>query len=258
MKFLFLFLILFLSISLAGQDLGSRHADGLGFGTSLPDGWIPVESSPMEMIIKKSDDPNARLSILQYEIADSNQLTTRFDILEAIEGLYNQLDVGEFKFEDIKLNLGEERATFNINYIENENSIKPDSDTVFVNLKGIIVRTKDNRQIFYLMRGYKTSASGQSISADLDNMINSFNITIPLSDSLFQKKPGYGYVFLFVVIVLMAFFYYRNKKVQESRNPLGGDSKYFWRCPDCQLANHVEKNSCTRCGTERFIDNAVK
>ena len=258
MRFLFLILIFSLSISLAGQDLGNRQADGLGFGTSLPDGWIPVESSPMEMTIKKSDDPVARLSILQYEIADDNRLNSRYDILEAIEGLYKQLDVGEVPFEDINLTLGEDRASFYLNYFKKKNNLKQESDTVFVDLKGIIVRTKDNRQIFFLMRGYKTSLSGNSISAELDNMMSSFEITIPLSDSLFPKKSGYGYVFLFIFVALMAFFYLRNKRVQNSRNPLGGDSEYFWRCPACQLANHVEKRTCQRCGTERFTDKAVK
>lgn len=255
MRFLFYLLIFLLSIPLAGQDFGGRHAEGFGYGTDLPDGWIPVESSPMEMSIKKDDDPNARLSILQYEISEENQLTSRYDILEAIDGLYQQLGVGEIPYEDIDLTLGEDRASFYIDYID---KIKTDSDTVKVSLKGIIVRTEDSRQIFYLMRGYKTSVSDKSISADLENMINSFDITIPLSDSLFPKKPGYGYIFLFIFIVLMAFFYYRNKKVQESRNPLGGDSKFFWRCPSCQLANHVDKKTCQRCGAERLTDQAVK
>ena len=258
MKFLFLLLILSISIPLTAQDLGQRHAEGIGYGTSLPDGWIPVESSPMEMIIKKSNDPSARLSILQYEIDETNQLTSRYDILEAIDGLYQQLGVGEIPFGEINLTLGEDRASFYKEYIENEKSIQSGSDTIFVFLKGIIVRTKDNRQIFYLMRGYKSSLSDQVVSADLDNMINSFNITIPLADSLFPKSSGYGYIFLFIVIVLMGFFYYRNKKVQSSRNPLGGDSKYFWRCPACQLANHVNKRTCQRCGAERLTDSVVK
>jgi len=255
MKFLISLLIFLLSIPLAGQDFGNRHADGIGYGTDLPDGWIPVESSPMEMIIRKSDDPNARMSILQYEIAEENRLNSRYDILEAIDGLYQQLGVGEIPYEDINLNLGEGRASFYHNYIE---KIKLDADTVWVSLKGIIIRTKDNRQIFYLMRGYQTSLSNKSVSAELEEMINSFVITIPLSDSLFPKKSGYGYIILFIVIVLMGFFYYRNKKVQSSRNPLGGDSKYFWRCRDCQLANHNDKKTCQRCGSERFLDQAVK
>ncbi len=255
MKFLFLFLIFLLSIPLAGQDFGGRHADGIGYGTSLPDGWIPVESSSMEMTIRKSNDPSARLSILQYEIAEEIRLTSRYDILEAIDGLYQQLGIGEIPYEDINLTLGEDRASFYIDYIER---IKSDSDTVKVSIKGIIVRTEDNRQIFYLMRGYITSKSDKSVSADLNDMINSFEITIPLSDSLFPKKSGYGYIILFIVIALMAFFYLRNKKVQNSKNPLGGDSKYFWRCPACQLANHVDNNTCQRCGAERLTDRAVK
>ena len=255
MRFLFLLLIFLLSIPLAGQDISGRHADGLGFGTSLPVGGVPVESSSMEMTIRKSDDPGARLSILQYEIAEENRLTSRYDILEAIGGLYQQLGVGEIPYEDINLTLGEDRASFYIDYIER---IKSDSDTVKVSLKGIIVRTGDNRQIFYLLRGYETTLSDKSVAAGLNDMINSFDITIPLSDSLFPKKFGYGYVFLFIAIALMAFFYIRNKKVQNSKNPLGKDSKFFWRCPACQLANHVDNNTCQRCGSERLTDRATK
>lgn len=255
MRFLIILLIFLISIPLAGQVFSGRFADGLGYGTSLPDGWIPVESSPMEMIIKKSDDPGARLSILRYEIDQENLLTSRWNILEAIDGLYQQLGVGEIPYLDINFTLGEDRASFYIDYIENINS---DRDTTKVSLKGIIIRTADNRQIFYLLRGYKTSLSDESVSVDLENMMSSFEITIPLSDSLFPKSPGYGYIYLFIVIVLMGFFYYRNKKVQGSKNPLGGDSKYFWRCPTCQLANHVDKGICQRCGAERLIDRAIK
>ncbi|RKX19825.1 MAG: hypothetical protein DRP51_06750, partial [Candidatus Zixiibacteriota bacterium] len=252
---LFLLLIFLLSIPLAGQNFGGRHTDGIGYGTSLPDGWVPVESSPMEMIIRKSDDPNARLTILQYEIAEENRLMSRWDIMEAIDGLYKQLGIEEISYEDINLTLGEDRASFYIDYIER---IKPEADTVRISLKGIIVRTEDNRQIFYLLRGHKTSLSDESISADLNKMIGSFEITIPLSDSLFPRKSGYGYIFLFIAIALMAFFYIRNKKVQNSKNPLGKDSKYFWRCPACQLANHVDNNTCQRCGSERLTDHSAE
>jgi len=255
MKFFISFLIFLISAPLAGQDFANRHADGIGYGTDLPDGWVPVESSPMEMIIRKSDNHNARLSILQYGIEEDNRLNSRFDILEAIDGLYQQLGVGEIPYEDINLTLGEDRATFDHNYIEN---IKLGSDTVWVMLKGIIIRTEDDRQIFYLMRGYNTTLSDKSVKADLNEMINSFNITIPLSENLFPQKKGYGYIFLFIFIVLMAFFYFRNKKVQSSRNPLGGDSKYFWRCHDCQLANHIDNKTCQRCGSDRFIDETVQ
>lgn len=258
MRILISLLIFSISIPLTAQNFGTRHADGIGYGTSLPDGWVPVESSPMEMIIKKSDDPTARLSILRYEISEENRLNSRYDILEAIEGLYKQLGVGEIPFGEINLTLGEDRASFYMDYIENESKVLSDMDTILVNLKGIIIRTEDNRQIFYLMRGYKTSLSSKLVSADLENMINSFDITIPLAETLFPKSPGYGYIFLFIVIVLMAFFYYRNKKVQNSKNPLGRDSEHFWRCPTCQLANHVEKKTCQRCGAERFIDSAVR
>ena len=149
------------------------------------------------------------------------------------------------------LRLGEDRASFYHNYIER---IKAENDTVSVVLKGIIIRTKGNRQIFYLMRGYRSSHSDISTTTDLEKMINSFVVAIPLSDSLFPKKQGYGYIILFVVIVLMGFFYYRNKRVQSSKNPMGGDSKYFWRCRNCQRANHVDNKSCQRCGSERFVD----
>ena len=113
-------------------------------------------------------------------------------------------------------------------------------------------------QIFFLIRGYIPEGVDNSIAADLKTMTASFDITLPMAKTLFPTKSGYGLLILFFAIMLMAFFYLRNRRVQSSKNPLGRDSEFFWRCPDCQLANHVDHNKCQRCGSERIVPEKTR
>ena len=91
------------------------------------------------------------------------------------------------------------------------------------------------------------------VNGDITAMMKSLEITSRLSDALFPKGVDYGYFLLFLVLVALAFFFVRNRKIQRSRNPLGRNSQHYWRCPTCQLVNHVDSQSCQRCGTERVL-----
>jgi hypothetical protein len=240
--------VLFFICPAVGEETAVRQVDGPGFSINLPPGWIPVKSSEMEMIIQHEANKDTRLSILRFEIDKNNRLESRYDILEAIKGLYRQLGFDSIACENINLALAEDLAFFQTDYREADLS---DSDRVNISLNGLIVRSQEEVQIFFLLRGYIPDDIDQAVAADLEDIMKSFTITLPISDSLFPTGSRYGLIILFFALALMAFFYMRNRKVQKSRNPLGGDSQFFWRCPDCRLANHIEHNRCQRCGAER-------
>ncbi len=247
--------LIFFICPAVGQETALRQVDGPGFYINLSPGWIPVKSSDMEMIIRHEAGEDIRLSILRFEIDKNNRLSSRYNILEAIKGLYRQLGMDSTTCNNINLALEEDRAFFRTIYRE---AYLSDSNYVNVMLNGLIIRSRDEAQIFFLLRGYLPEYVDLVTTAELESIMNSFTITMPISDSLFPTGSGYGLIILFFAVALMAFFYMRNRKVQKSRNPLGGDSQYFWRCPDCRLANHIEHNKCQRCGADRTEAEKVR
>lgn len=247
--------MIFLWSPLLSQDHIEQAFDDRGFSLAVPDGWEIVNSSPDEVVIRMRENRDVSLSVIRFEIADENRLGSELDIHEAVAGLYSELGIAPESFENVDLSLGENRTTFGIEYVAGDSTT---AVGMRVNLKGIIVRSSEGPQIFFLLRGYTPVNMAERPSPGPADIIASFKVTMPLADSLFPKSSNYGYFFLFFVILLMAFFYARNRKIQKSRNPLGGDSRYFWRCSSCQLANHIENHVCQRCGAERTTVNDNK
>lgn len=251
MRTIILILPVILSIFLLGPESLSQPVVGPQCRLDIPDGWSADDIIEDEMSIRNNEYNSARLLIRRYELDKGNQIGSESGLRQAIHGLYRQLGIHQVTEDEIDFTIDGNRAEFGREYT---NMGHNDTCLMHYNLKGILVRRGDLRQVFYLLQAEAPDRIFDKVSADITTMMKSLEITSKLSDDLFPKGVDYGYFLLMLVMAALVFFFVKNRKIQRSRNPLGRNSQHYWRCPTCQLVNHVDSQSCQRCGTERVLE----
>jgi hypothetical protein len=248
MKYVFLFLA-FLLVSVTFAEEPDR-VDFTEFGCLLliDDLWSIDNQTTDEINLTHKKYPSAQLIIRKHILAKENQIKSESELSSAITGLYRELGVELAPSDHPEYFLKQNRVVFFKEYTtKNPETGSP----LRIILKGIIVRSDSHGQVLYLLQAQVPADYYSRVFAQITATLDSFQLTEPILETLYPSGYGSTIIIFFVVIVLMGFFFMRNRRVQRSANPLGGDSKNFWRCPSCNRINHTANLSCHRCGYQK-------
>jgi hypothetical protein len=214
----------------------------------IPEKWSLQKISDDEFLISSPDDSLVAISIGRYVLEDGPQIGSDDDLREALIGLYASLGIEASQEEQPDFERQPSAATFGTVWTS-----EIDQQEYQNRLQGTIFRRADGRQLMYLLLAKAPKKSYPTALAAFEKIALSFEITAPRHDSLYPRRTFGMYFLLLFILILSAFFFARNRRVQRSKNPLGRDSNSFWRCPDCRRVNHIDHDHCSRCGQERII-----
>lgn len=246
-KLMLTIMILCLAIP-AGADEVFFESETMACTFSYPEGWFPDTTLAHRVTLINETNGNITISIGRYGIESSNHIKSGAELYEAISGLYEDLGINIEKDREITYSLHGGRADFEIEYRQYE----PPEDTYYQKyLRGSVVRTVSDDQLFYLIIAQAPEEKYSSVQPAFKTIINSFVINENLAERLYVGRDFLPYLLILLIMALTVFFFARNRRIQKSRHPLGKDSSSFWRCPKCGLANHIELMYCNRCGEER-------
>lgn len=243
----FILIGIFLAMLAAPAEGKEYTFESFGCTVDLPDGW-DIDSALTDEVVLY--DPNVQLVeilLKKYPLDKNYQIKNEQELVDAISGLYGEFGVKVQDIGGLNYKLKEDRAVFSVEYVE-EN--RDHGLLVRKYIEGIIVRADGNGQILFLLSASAPLSEFDRVVQTARQVFGSFKITLALDDTLFQKQSSLALIMLFLVMVLMAFFYIRNRKIQSSRHPLGRVSANHWRCKSCGLVNHIESRTCNRCGAE--------
>jgi hypothetical protein len=253
-KILPIFLLMLLAV--LGAEASDRFVSNQLFCSfDIPEGWALDTAHVDQVNLIYDKDPGAIVSINRYTIDEFLQLRSDEDLREAIAGLYFALGIDSISNEEVQYRVENAVAGFATEFGAYDSL---EAIGVAKMLRGSIVRLSDGRQVLYLIIG-SAPENMREVAADVFNRtIGSFEITANLSDDLYASQDFSTYLMILLILMLMVFFYTRNRRVQRSRNPLGKDSSSFWRCPLCGRMNHIHNDTCNRCGTDRIRTGSLK
>jgi hypothetical protein len=138
---------------------------------------------------------------------------------------------------------------FDTVFTENSRTIRDGIKTSIIH--GLFCNSKESGQVLYLLNFSGRYDRDDPAIATVRNLIGSAQIVEEIKNELYPTGNATGYLFALLLIALAAFFFARNRRIQNSRNPLGKNSESFWRCPQCRLVNHIDHDKCRRCGAVR-------
>lgn len=248
MRYILITLTIFLiSASYVGAS-DYQILQNLGCAFDVPEGWS-LDSTEADRITALYDQSHtALISVKRYMIDRANQIESDADLAEAISGLYGELGIGSAADDQDNFYIQGDRAIFETEYDIDEES----QERKYKNfLKGIIIRLPNGRQVLYLMMAVAAEKIYEKVESDLTQALSSFEVTANTSENLYSRRDITPYLLIFLIFMLTAFFFARNRRVQKSRNPFGRNSNFFWRCSSCRLVNHIDHLFCTRCGRKR-------
>jgi len=239
------------SLSAGETSISSK----LGCSFVAPAGWTVDTALSDQINIYYDRHPSATVSIRRYFIERANYIKSDDDLAEAISGLYSDLGIDSIGPEPAEFYVEGTRAIFNREFTTRD----PVNKILYQkHLKGTVIRLSDGRQVLYLILAKAPAELDRIVLADFQSIISSFHIVEDLSQTLYPRRNLSPFLLIFLILLLTAFFFARNRRVQRSRNPLGRDSGNIWRCDSCGLANHVDSHNCSRCGRERVEIKTIR
>ena len=247
---LFLSLILTGLLLLAGSSVfgGIYTSEMLKCSFELPSEWTTQQASPNILVINTGLGDSVEISISFFELDSDSPIRSEKALTEAIAGLYNDIGIKSATPDMIRYAAEGGTASFKAEY----NKMLEETGTVIrTGLRGIVCQTASGEQVLYLIVVMAPPEMFEIIKARTGLLMDSFQINETLAEDFFPRKNLSPYIFLLLVLALTVFFFIRNRRVQKSRNPLGKDSGSFWRCSLCGRANHIDNETCGRCGTAR-------
>jgi len=238
--------LLLLAISAEAKEY---NFETFGCRVDIPDGWDIDSALADEVVMYDVSDRLIEILFRKYPLDKNYQIKNEQELVDAISGLYREFGVDVRDINGLNYKLKGDRAVFNLEYVEED---RQNDLLVRKYIEGIIVRSERNGQILYLLSASAPLSEFDRVGQIARQVFGSFEITVPLDDTLFQKQSSLALIMLFLVLVLMGFFYIRNRKIQRSRHPLGRISANHWRCKSCGLVNHIDSHTCNRCGAENI------
>lgn len=257
MRYLLIFLIAIMAAApVAAQiddNAGNIFSDKLSCFLAAPPGWFVDTSRSDEIIISESPQSPIFISVKRYFIEDGNQISSEDDLRQAITGLYRKMGVPLAIDSVPKYQLDLNKAHFETDFA----TLAIDGRTKLRRyVSGTIVRLTDGRQALYLLIAEAPSDIYYHVLPSFLMSIRSFHITATTAPKVLFSAGIFKYFLIGLLIILMIFFFTRNRRVQKSFNPLGADSHNFWRCASCGRVNHNDVHFCNRCGAARVEINA--
>ncbi|SYZ74179.1 exported hypothetical protein [Candidatus Zixiibacteriota bacterium] len=247
------FLLITATTAMAGDAFISEK---MGCLLVIPPGWTIDTSIADEIMLVEAENTAVYVSVKRYPISSANQIGSEDDLASAITGLYSKLGVNPVSGEKPKFAIKNGRAEFESDFMSRDaGGIIRDHKY----LKGVITRLNHDGQVLYLIIAAAPIEDYIQAYPQIQSIVNSFHITGDMASDLFVKSGSglYKYLLLGIIAALSIFFFTRNRRVQRSINPLGGDSGNFWRCVSCGRVNHIDNRFCHRCGEERHIIKAA-
>ncbi|UCD94518.1 MAG: hypothetical protein JSU69_00250 [Candidatus Zixiibacteriota bacterium] len=253
-KILPIFLLMLLPL-LGAEVSGRVVSNRLFCSFDMPKKWT-LDTTLIDQISLICDkNPQAVVSINRYMIEEVLQLRSDDDLREAIGGLYFALGFDSISDDDVQFTVDNGVANFATEFSTYDTLT---ALTTARMLRGSVVRLSDGRQVLYLILGSAPESMQKVTAAVFEQVTGSFEITAGLSDNLYAVQDFSTYLIILLILMLMVFFYTRNRRVQRSRNPLGKDSRNFWRCPSCARVNHIHNQTCNRCGADRVKIDSIR
>ncbi len=242
---LYILAILVISGSAVAEQF---NASQLGISFDISSDWQLSASDPFYVKFVNQSDSNYLLTIIRHSIPEAALIESDSDLKTAIKGFFNQFG-SNYKPDDSLV------YQFNNGVVSFSTKILNSGDPRYIMthsyLYGLIARSEISGQLFFLIKfDYPENLEYESQKI-FKEIVSSFQINEPLENKLYSGINILPYVLILLILVLIAFFYGRNRRIQRSKNPLGLDSNAHWRCIHCNLVNAVELSKCDRCGRER-------
>ncbi len=247
MRFFFLFVIFaIIAATTVAGDLTTTTFHEMRLQT--PSDWTVEQVSDDQLAIRGNATYRSDVLIARFTSDKIGRLVSDEDLRASIKNLYISLGMDSSGTVTLKYLDNRHMVTFDTTFailkIEGHNAF-------YIKIKGLFFNSPESGQVLFLMH-YKDSGPFDSVTtADLDTIFKSARIVGPFADSLYPPDHSLNYLYVLLLLMLAAFFFMRNRRIQNSRNPLGRNSEHFWRCPECRLINHNENAQCRRCGAVR-------
>ncbi|MEW5923001.1 MAG: hypothetical protein AB1746_03350 [Candidatus Zixiibacteriota bacterium] len=220
----------------------------------LPSEWTAQQAAPDILTINADLGDSVEITISVFELDPDSPITSDKALTMAIAGLYNDIGIKSANPDMIEYTVDGGVASFQAEY----NRLIEGSEAVIrTGLKGVIGRLTSGDQVLYLIVVMAPSEMFESIRSRTEILMSSFRIDETLAEDFFPRRNLSPYIIMLVVVALTIFFFMRNRRVQKSRNPLGRDSGSFWRCSLCGRVNHMDNETCGRCGNIRAAADKV-
>ena len=241
MSYFFLFVIF-----AAAGDLTTTTFHELRLQT--PSDWTVEQISDDQLAIRGNVSYRSDVLIARFTSDKIGRLGSDEDLRASIKNLYISLGM-------------DSSGTVTLKYLDNRHVVAFDTtfailkieghNAFYIKIKGLFFNSPESGQVLFLMH-YKDSGPFDSVTtADLETIFNSAGIVGPFGDSLYPSDHSLNYLYVLLLLMLAAFFFMRNRRIQNSRNPLGRNSEHFWRCSECRMINHNDNAQCRRCGAVR-------
>ncbi len=213
-----------------------------------PPGWT-VEHISDDQIEVRSNSPNPDILLIRrFVLGDESRIKTHEAMVAAEKGLYSDLGVPPGNDVSLEYHDDGKIVTFDTTYQTGEKDV---DNYLYLKVKGLFCNVSETGQVLYLLQ-YEVNAKPDSFTInEIAQFFDSAMITAKLEDSLYPPDHSMNYLYVLLLLMLAAFFFMRNRRIQNSRNPLGRSSEHFWRCPECRMINHNDNAQCRRCGAVR-------
>jgi len=246
-KRLYLIIIL-VGISVGAQALEEYQSALSGINFEYPADWEIIADTGGEVIVSSDRDKTAVVVFTRYFLEQDTQIGNDADLREALAGLYTLMEV---PFEDentIDFARGENMISFTADYTRRDPESRAEESR---HIKGFLVRAAEDGQVLYFSQARLPANASKRLKNKVKAVMTTFRITEPIDERVYPAQSESVAMYVMLVMALAAFFYARNRRIQLSKNPLGRDSDNFWRCPLCRRVNHIDHDTCRRCGTNR-------
>jgi len=218
--------------------------DEMGCTFMKPPEWKIDYHSDAAILLSDSVNEDTRIEIYKYILDTDHQIGSEAELVEAVHGLYEEIGIDVDTDAEIVCTIADSLVYFETDFIDSSSEV----ETYHVIIRGILGRVEGGGQILFLIKAVTPQESYELSRGDINLLLYSFRFNDPLEDDFFVRTKVTPYLMIFMIILLTVFFYVRNRRIQQSNNPLGRSSGNYWRCPKCRLVNHIDSLSCQRCG----------
>ncbi|UCG63025.1 MAG: hypothetical protein JSV52_07020 [Candidatus Zixiibacteriota bacterium] len=218
----------------------------------LADRWVIVDDTGGFPYRLSRTDQSAELSIFKSIIAADEKIKNEQELKLSVDKV----------IEDVILGLPEANLLANTGYFD-KNRVWFDLDfeswdperelQIRHRLKGVLYQHPDGHQLLFSLWGKAIEGAPASALYEMRLMQDEFAYTGDVESEVFGSSFPYDWYligFLFALLVVMLFIL---KKRQRQEKIAFSDEANFWRC-DCGRLNHVEFDTCRRCGRPQPVE----
>lgn len=244
-----LFFMAMLVMTMSAHPENQATASFQGLEYQLPSGWTAEAIDDNQLSVKRNSPDSSEVTIRRFILADDKRVKSHDEMVAAVKGLYSDMGLPS-------------NTEVTLQYYDNHRFVvfhtTGANHSGFIMAKGLFGNTEKFGQVLYLLQHKSEIQPDAMLAANLEQLFASVVITEPLTDDIYPPDHGLNYLYVLILLMLAAFFFTRNRRIQNSRNPLGRDSEHFWRCPGCRMINHDDHTQCRRCGTARPLPADIR